>query len=236
MYRTIDCEFWTDDKVRLLSSDQTLLFFYLITNPHSHYSGLYPLSRVIMAYEVRLRQRFTATWAGLLLTGLIAYDERLEQVWVKNMFAHQAKGRKCEKGAATHLTTLHQSPLIPAFLERYPMVKPYCPDTLLIPYPYPIEGVSSTDSPDPALLITPNPEMKTLSNGHAKPKGKTTVPLDWKLSEEDRASWAKFGLNPSVEFAAFKDHALTEDRRCSDWRAAFRNWCRKSIATKEGRK
>jgi hypothetical protein len=235
MYRTIDCEFWTDDKVRLLPPEQTLLFFYLITNPHSHYSGIYPLSRIIMQYEVRLKQRFSATWEGLLATGLIAYTEPLEQVWVKNMFAHQAKGRKCEKGVATHLKTLHQSPLIPVFLDRYPMVKAYCDDTLLIPYPYPIEGVSSTDSPDPALLITPNPKIPK-SNGRTKEKGKTAVPLEWKLSEEDRTSWAKFGLNPSVELAAFKDHALTTDRRCSDWQAAFRNWCRKSIAQKEARK
>jgi hypothetical protein len=66
-------------------------------------------------------------------------------------------------------------------------------------------------------------------------RGKTTFPDDWKLSEEDRAGWARHGLNAAVEFASFRDNALANDRRCADWPAAFRNWCRKSLAMKEHR-
>lgn len=164
MYRTIDCAFWTDDKVRALTADQTLLFLYLITNPHSHYSGLYHLSQPIMQYEVRLKQRFIMSWNGLLTTGLIDYAARFEQVWVKNMFAHQGKGQKCERGVAYHLKTLHHSPLIPLFLDRYPMVKAYCDDTLLIPHQSPIDTLRSFSSPDPGLLTSsPDSDLKSKS-------------------------------------------------------------------------
>ncbi len=68
-----------------------------------------------------------------------------------------------------------------------------------------------------------------------KINGKTAFPTDWKLTTEEAAQWSKHGLNPHIEFASFKDHALANDRRCKDWQAAYRNWCRKSIAKLEDR-
>jgi hypothetical protein len=67
----------------------------------------------------------------------------------------------------------------------------------------------------------------------SKARGKTIFPEEWKLTEEDKAGWLRFGLNASVEFASFRDHALANDRRCANWPAAFRNWCRKSLSLKE---
>ena len=65
--------------------------------------------------------------------------------------------------------------------------------------------------------------------------GKTAFPMDWKINGEALEAWRKFKIDPHVEFASFKDHALTNDRRCSNWEAAFRNWCRKTIKMKEAR-
>jgi hypothetical protein len=48
--------------------------------------------------------------------------------------------------------------------------------------------------------------------------------------------WKAHGItDPWVEFATFRDHARTNDRRCKDWSAAWRNWCRKSLRIKEER-
>jgi len=66
--------------------------------------------------------------------------------------------------------------------------------------------------------------------------GKTCFPQEWKPEEEEMTQWKSHGiLNPWVEFATFRDHALTNDRRCKDWPAAWRNWCRKAIRIKEER-
>lgn len=78
-------------------------------------------------------------------------------------------------------------------------------------------------------------KAKPVSNGHAILKGKTALPAEWALSPEFIASWQQHGINPHIEFASFKDHARTTDRRCKDWEAALRNWNRKAIAKKEAR-
>lgn len=97
------------------------------------------------------------------------------------------------------------------------------------------------------LLVTSNlsrtlseTETETESRADSEPavtkaraRGKTTFPDDWKLTDEEKDGWLRHGLNASVEFASFRDHALSNDRRCADWPAAFRNWCRKSLAFKD---
>lgn len=49
---------------------------------------------------------------------------------------------------------------------------------------------------------------------------------------EDLSDWCKENcpsLNPQVEFDALVGHAHTHDRRCRDWKAAYRTWCKKSV-------
>ena len=91
----------------------------------------------------------------------------------------------------------------------------------------------------------PDPDSVPVSERKESEKGerqsKTSFPLDWNLDhinpdDPKGQSWAKFGINPFIEFARFKDHALAEDRRCKDWKAAWRNWARKAIDLKEARK
>ena len=122
MYRTICCELWTDDKVQALSPHEKLLFLYLITNPHSHLSGIYYIPLVLIEHEVGLGRAFNGAWNGLLKGHLVQYDEVRSQVWVVNMLPYQANGQKSEKGVANHLNTLHPSSLIERFLERYPQI------------------------------------------------------------------------------------------------------------------
>lgn len=142
MYRTICCELWTDEKVQALSAHEKLLFLYLITNPHSHMSGIYYLPTVFMQHEVNLGRGFDGAWKGLLRSELVDTDEKRSQVWVVNMLPYQAKGNKSEKGVASHLNTLHVSPLIDRFLTKYPQIVEHlshdfirCPiDTPSIPH------------------------------------------------------------------------------------------------------
>lgn len=84
-------------------------------------------------------------------------------------------------------------------------------------------------------LTLPNPSEPNLTIPLSLSKGKTPFPQDWRPDGGELEPWVKFGINPQVEFASFRDHALTTDRRCKDWKAAFRNWCRKAIDMKTGR-
>ncbi len=79
--------------------------------------------------------------------------------------------------------------------------------------------------------ISPLPPL-----GGKRARGKTALPQELVLTAEEQMGWDKFGINSAIEFAAFKDHARTEDRRCSDWEAAKRNWMRKAIRIKEERR
>lgn len=232
MYRTIQAEFWTDPKVRGLSRDGKLLFLYFITNPHAHLSGLYYLPIVTILHETGLDRRgFEGASKGLLDSQLVLHDPKFEQWWVVNMFPYQGKGSNTEKGVAAHLVTLHYSSLIEPFLTRYPSIRTHLEGRGFEP---PSKGEVDFPSPVPALLTLPSPDLK--STIHAEKKhGKTCIPEGWKLEPDFVEGWRKFGIDPYVEFATFRDHAKAHDRRCHDWPAALRNWMRKAIRLKEDR-
>jgi len=185
MYRTICCELWTDEKVQALTAHEKLLFLYLITNPHSHMSGIYYLPTAFMQHELNMGRGFDGVWMGLLRSGLVDADEKRSQVWVVNMLPYQAKGNKAEKGVASHISTLHNSPLISRFLAKYPQITQYlssefirCPiDTPSIPYtkvPYP--------DPDPvpdSSLSSPKSESEEGKESE-KGEGATDFEIFWK--------------------------------------------------------
>lgn len=180
MYRTICCELWTDEKVQALTPHEKLLFLYLITNPHSHMSGIYYLPTVFIQHELNLGRGFDGVWMGLLKSGLVEADAKRSQVWVVNMLPYQAKGHKSEKGVASHLNTLHASPLVERFLAKYPQVTQWlspdfqrCPiDTPSIPHttlPYPV--------PDPDSSLS---SLNSLQSEEGKESEKGEFEQFWK--------------------------------------------------------
>lgn len=79
-------------------------------------------------------------------------------------------------------------------------------------------------------------EREEIPKPQTREVGKCGFPQEWKPPQEEMDQWKTHGiLNPWVEFATFRDHALANDRRCKDWPAAWRNWCRKAIRMKEER-
>lgn len=123
MYQKIEETFWTDPKVSNLIPHEKLLFIYLITNSHAHYSGLYQISKAIIQDETNLTP--DAIEEGLTcLTNerLIRYDSSKKIVWVINMAKHQIQqGNKLNliKGFARQFERLHKSALIKDFLIYY---------------------------------------------------------------------------------------------------------------------
>ena len=123
VYRTINTSFWTDPKVRGLSPDGKLLMLYLVTCPHAHVGGIYYLPEVIALHETGFSKRVLDTlWDTLSGSGLAFRDRKTEIIWVVNMLRYQGRGFKVFSSVATQLLSLHKSPLIKRFLQKYPPV------------------------------------------------------------------------------------------------------------------
>jgi len=152
MYRTVDAAFWTDPKVRKLTPEGRLLFLYLITNPHTHVSGLYYLPTLIVQHETGLSARALDTLSHTLSrVGIALFDPPNELVWVVKMMRFQGKGEKNTLSAAHHISKdIHNSFLIREFLKAYPEVEPLLKNRVSVGY-----AVGAT--PDSPFLI-PEPE------------------------------------------------------------------------------
>lgn len=121
-YKTIDETFWTDPTNKKgWSPQEKLIALYLITNPHTHYSGIYYLPKVFIANETGLPLK-TINKFFAKHPRFSVYDDIREVVWVKNMARHQIKQGNRKNlivGIANQLKTLHNSPLIKDFLNHY---------------------------------------------------------------------------------------------------------------------
>jgi len=135
-YRTIDTRFWTDPKVRALSDEAKLVFIYLITNPHTHASGIYYLPRMFISHETGLSATKVSNALDTLSKGHLAlYDDTVEGIWVVNMLRYQGRGPKIKAAAESQLATFHKSFLVAEFLSHY--------EDLDLSVPYPLDTPSS---------------------------------------------------------------------------------------------
>lgn len=126
MYRTIESSIYDDPKVMSMPSLGKFLFVYLITNRHSHVSGIYYLPIPLVSIETGIKNTLLDTLLDTLSKlGFGSYDRKTQVVFVKNMFRYQGRGEKNFRAAANHLKTLHKSKLINEFLELYPEVRRY---------------------------------------------------------------------------------------------------------------
>ena len=121
--KSIQESFWTDKKIKALKPLDRYLMLYLISNPHSHYSGIYYLPLALMAVESDLiSSTLKKHLKAICDQGLVAYDEDYQAVWVVNMARHQTKRMNkinAIAGIRNQLTQFHDSVLVSLFLEHY---------------------------------------------------------------------------------------------------------------------
>jgi hypothetical protein len=198
VYRTLDASFWTDPKVRSLNPSGKLALLYLITNPHSHVSGIYVLPRAYAIHDTGLDGPTLDTLYDILSRlGIGSFDRDNEVVWVVNMLSYQGRGEKNLRSAANQLSTLHNSSIITDFLIRYPKVKQYVSDTVL-------DRVSAVGTPnrnrnrtgtegeregDPGEPET-NPALLRLVDGFLKTDMKVPLITATEIVERERAVFA----------------------------------------------
>ena len=127
MYRKIEVQFWTDPKIKAIGGAARYLMLYLITNPHTHVSGIYYLPKAFVAHETGIElSELDTLYDTLSGAGLAKFSPDTDDVvWVVNMFRHQGPGPKLYRSAAKHLDTLHRCSLTEAFCLAYPEVQEY---------------------------------------------------------------------------------------------------------------
>jgi hypothetical protein len=124
MYRTIDPECWIDKKVRQLEAEVKLLWVYLITNSHTHLSGLYYLPIPFIIHETGLTDKSVRRGLKALNEALmIYYDDENELIWIVNMLKRQkgvtAKNRNAWVSIVNQLTMFSHSELVNLFMNKY---------------------------------------------------------------------------------------------------------------------
>ena len=153
-YKQIDERFWKDAKVKKLSKDGCLLFLYLLTSPHTHFSGLSEMSLNYASIDTPLTEKESrCAHKELCDANLIQYDAENEIVWIRNMHKYQIKSPKQIKGAEKQIMSLPRSILCKNLAEALSIPYPYPIDTLLIGYcpvektnEYPITHEISTEN------------------------------------------------------------------------------------------
>jgi hypothetical protein len=141
-----------------LSKEARYLMLYLITNPHSHMSGIYYLPLTLMMEETSLGRGINRVLKELADHKMAFYDADYKQIFVVNMLEYQGRGQKVEKGVADYLLTMHNCPLIQRFLSRYPRIRAYLPASLTPQNEHPIDTLSmgGVDFPSPVPVPVPS--------------------------------------------------------------------------------
>ncbi len=166
--RNIDSAFWTHPQVRRLSADARYLFLYLVTNKHTHVSGIYELPVGTMVTETGMDDARVRAALSQLETGpvepwttLIRYDFETESVWVVSMLKRQARSPKVMAGIPRHLNSLHCKGLITEMLEYYKNSHPI--DRVSIPL-IAVASSNSVSDPDPeTVAIRPQSEARRVT-------------------------------------------------------------------------
>jgi hypothetical protein len=115
---------WFDDKFAALDLETRYLFLYLITNPHTHVSGIYYLPFPTILHETKLNETQLRYGMDTLSIGHLAFfDDRFCVIFVTHFLEYQGHGKKNDVAAANQLQQLHRSPLIDKFLEQYPRIR-----------------------------------------------------------------------------------------------------------------
>ena len=215
MYRTIDARFWTDPKVRKLSSNAKLLFVYLITNPHTHPSGIYYVLESTIAEEVGLpKNQVRIALDTLSGANLARFDRENSLVWVKNMLRYQCKGGKLIRSAAIQLCSCHNSFLVQEFINCYPDI-----DKVLSP--------TERDTLSGANLACHSEQEQEQEQEQERARAAAAAVFQ-KPSLEEVESYCR-ERGGKVEARRWYDHYeangwLVGRAKMKDWKAAVRTW------------
>lgn len=236
-YRTVQTCFWTDPNVTPLVSDSKLMALYLMTNPHSHVSGIYYLPFATIALEAGFKEYRIKSILDTLLH--VKVDTARMVVWVENMLHHQARGEKAYRAAANQLQNLHNSPLINEFLIRYPQVRRYCIksflDRVFSVGPLKEEEEENKIPPDHPVLNAAASERKKRKRSLLLAED-MPIPEDWMPTENHEKLAKARGLELALEAAHFRGRAVEQGWLSGNWHLKFHNFLLQEVKFRQQRR
>ena len=117
LYTRVESSFWSDDKMRAVSSDARHLMLYLFTSPHRNILGFYFLPSPYACFDLGWDdKRFAKGLQELLQTRRVMYDEQSHVMLVCNYLKHNPLENPNQvKAAIEKLDALPETPLFTAF-------------------------------------------------------------------------------------------------------------------------
>jgi hypothetical protein len=144
-YRYVHVSFWTDPIVLEMTPEEKFFFLYILTNPYTTQSGIYEISKKVMAFETgynletieKLLERFEKK-------GRILYDHETNELYIKNWIKHNwSNSPKVIKAFIEDLQNVKSTRILQAFLNSISddikavlIEYGYSIDTLSIEYGY----------------------------------------------------------------------------------------------------
>lgn len=90
IFRQVFSYMWSDPWFETLELDEKLLFVYLVTNSHSSISGIYEITKRVIAFETGIpEERVVEILQAMEVDGRVLYDDAESIVWVVNMRSYQ---------------------------------------------------------------------------------------------------------------------------------------------------
>jgi hypothetical protein len=192
MYRPIQCQIWTDETFKKLNKRQQLIFFYILTSPHSNMLGLYVLKQAYVAADLNMDEGEICGHMGVLgEAGLIQYDDKAEVVFIKNFIEHnKMRNPNAVTGAAKKAMTLPKTSLMAPYLKHLDSLPETWTKGLADAIRSEMKGGGFVKAKDP--MVERAERVQTTDREHekmCKEFGQATVALmvkelnDWKASK-----------------------------------------------------
>lgn len=232
-HQTVHTRIWHDEKFRELSDDARLLFFYVLTCPHSNLIGLFVLPKPYIAADLGwLPKRLEKPFRELFQKGFIDYDEKTSVIWIRNHLRYNPLDNPNQVKAAIKLidelpkTRLFQD--LAEFLERFgkPFLEPLVErlrERFQERSPKGFgksekESESEPEKEEDIYTIAPNDagivSEPSSDSPSPKSKGPPKIDFDWEngtfqgITEEDLSRWRE--AYPAVDIEL-------ELRRAAEW-------------------
>lgn len=263
IYRSVQMSFWTDPKISdTFSTDEKLLYLYLLTNPHTNLCGCYEVSMKQIAFEAGFTaQQTVKLMSSLMEKRVINYDENTREVllinWSKYNWTESEKFRKPLKAEIRKVRTEK----FRTYLEHLAYgtdtdsdSNGYGTDTVPIPYRYPIDtetdsdgyGMDTTVTDTVTVTVTDTVSVSNAVTGTGKKDkaGKEVKPKESlgeygnvRLTQEERQKLeTEFGVAKTDRAIRYLDEYIEEKGyKSKSHYLAIRRWVFNALEEKKSK-